>query len=181
MPRNYKRKKDPELIKNKLDEAVLKVEVDNLSMRAAAKEVDIPFSTLQLHMQNLKNKVMKRPVGAPLSIPETDENELAACLKCMAKWGFPLSRAEIKLVVAEFISKNMEGTSDLSNYLKRYCQFKNNVPGDEWLSAFLARHNLSNKKPRSLEKSRVLATSNPYLIYEFYDLLENELDARLCS
>lgn len=66
--------------------------------------------------------------------------------------------------------------SNLSNYLKRYCQFKNNVPGDEWLSAFLVRHNLSNKKPRSSEKSRVIATSNPFIIYKFYDLLESELD-----
>lgn len=62
----------------KFDEAVLKIEDGNLSIRAAAKEVGIPISTLQTHLQNLKNKVVKKSVGAPLNIPETEENEVAA-------------------------------------------------------------------------------------------------------
>ncbi|GBM39230.1 hypothetical protein AVEN_43633-1 [Araneus ventricosus] len=37
------------------------------------------------------------------------------------------------------------------------------------------RHNLSAKKPSILERSRIVATSNPFIIYEFYDLLEKEL------
>ena len=56
-----------------------------------------------------------------------------------------------------------------------------------WLSEFLVRHNLRNKRPRSLEKSRVIpnsnlfitckfiTTSNLFIILEFYKLLESEL------
>ena len=41
------------------------------------------------------------------------------------------------------------------------------------MSAFLVKYNLNNKKPRSLEKTRVIATSNPFITHK---LLEIELD-----
>ena len=37
---------------------------------------------------------------------------------------------------------------------------------------FMVNNNLSLKKPGTLEKVRKLAASNPWIIYEFYDLLE---------
>lgn len=36
------------------------------------------------------------------------------------------------------------------------------------------RWNLSTKLPSTLEKSRKIATTDPYIIYGFYDLLEQE-------
>ena len=37
----------------------------------------------------------------------------------------------------------------------------------------MARYNLSYKLPSTLEKTRKAASSNPDLIYGFYDLIEN--------
>jgi hypothetical protein len=61
------------LITKEFDKSVLKIEYGNLSIREAGKVVSIPFSTLQTHLQNLKNKVVRKSVGQPLSIPEMEE------------------------------------------------------------------------------------------------------------
>ena len=49
------------------------------------------------------------------------------------------------------------------------------MPGEDWLKAFMDRWNLSCKIPSTLEKSRKTATSNPNIIYGFYDILETQL------
>ncbi|GBM52892.1 hypothetical protein AVEN_162388-1 [Araneus ventricosus] len=152
------------------------MENGNLSQHSAAKAVGISHSTLQAYLSSLQNKPnIVKPVGTPLNLPE--ENELTACLKCMARWGFPLTRTEIKIVVAKFVTENKQGETILYKHVQKYCHFKNGMPGDDWLSTFMLRHNLSSKKLSTLEKSRVIATSNPFLIFEFYDLLEKELTA----
>ena len=50
---------------------------------------------------------------------------------------------------------------------------QDNIPGYDWLKSFMGRYNLSFKLPSTLEKTRKAASSNPDLIYGFYDLIEN--------
>ena len=52
---------------------------------------------------------------------------------------------------------------------------QNGLPGKDWLCAFKNRWGLSLKLPSALEKSRKIATSDPGVIYPFYDLLESEI------
>lgn len=77
------------MLKSKIDDAILRVEVDNLSVRSAAKKVDLTLSTFQWHMESRKKADVKKSVGAHICIPEINKNELVACLKSRENWGYP--------------------------------------------------------------------------------------------
>ncbi|KAJ4449226.1 hypothetical protein ANN_00623 [Periplaneta americana] len=99
--------------------------------------------------------------GRKTALSERDEQNLASNLKIMAKWSFPLSRDEVLSVVQEYVEINGIKTP-----------FKNGKPGHDWFKTFWARHNLTLKKPEPLEQNRRRATSDPFIIYDFYDKLE---------
>ena len=50
--------------------------------------------------------------------------------------------------------------------------FKDDRPGRDWLQAFLKRNNLSTKKANMIRSARKSATVNPFIIYDFYNVLE---------
>ena len=54
--------------------------------------------------------------------------------------------------------------------------FQEAKPGEDWLKAFMERWNLSVKLPSTLEKARKIATSDPNIIYGFYDLVQQQYD-----
>ena len=52
-------------------------------------------------------------------------------------------------------------------------QFKDGRPGLVWMKNFMKRNRLShNKKAEMISCARKSNTSNPFIIYDFYDLLE---------
>ncbi|GBN42767.1 hypothetical protein AVEN_70428-1 [Araneus ventricosus] len=152
MVRKYKPKKDTKLLEVKINEAVLRIENESFIARAAAIAVEIPFSTLHSHLLKLQNPSVVKHVGTVSCISVEHENDLAACLKSVARRGFPLTRKEIKITVSDFVIKNKEGTNELPVYLQKYCCFKDNMPGENWMSSFMHRHNLSAKKPKNSRK-----------------------------
>lgn len=79
----------------------------------------------------------------------------------MSRWGFGLLKEEIKEVVQEFVTIHNIKTP-----------FKNNRPCDDWFLAFKNRH---NKKPEGLEIAWRNITSDPFIVYGFYTLLEEEI------
>ncbi|GBM57836.1 hypothetical protein AVEN_200365-1 [Araneus ventricosus] len=91
MVRNYKAKKDIKLIEVKINEAVSKIENKSFSVRAAAIAVEIPFSTLHSHLMRLKYLAVVKHVGTASYIPAEYESKLAACVKSVARWGFPFT------------------------------------------------------------------------------------------
>ena len=65
-------------------------------------------------------------------------------------------------MVQEYVSKNkIEGT-----------RFNNNRPGYKWMKNFLKRNRLTMKKAEMISTARMANTSNPFIIYDFYDTLE---------
>jgi hypothetical protein len=60
--------------------------------------------------------------------------------------------------------------------MKKHCQFVNKCPSDEWVTDFMSRHHLSLRLPSMQEKVRKEAASDPFFIFEFYNILKNELD-----
>ena len=107
MVRYYKPKKDIKLLEAKILQAVFKIENENSSIRAAAKAVKIPFLNFAFSLDGNEKAIKSiRHVGTIRYKPEEHENELAACLKSMARWGFPLTHKEIKITVSDFVAKN---------------------------------------------------------------------------
>ncbi|CAG5018141.1 unnamed protein product [Parnassius apollo] len=53
--------------------------------------------------------------------------------------------------------------------------FKNGILGADWFISFKNRHNLSIKKPQTVENLRKKAC-NPWIIYTYFDLLKKTMD-----
>ena len=172
MPRTYKPKNLVKYNQQSLINAVKAVKDNHMSQRVAAQQFGINRSTLKLH---LKNESISFQSGGITALPTASELELANCLSCMAKWGFGFSREEVKVLVTKFVKENKDKDTELGKHLQKYCKFSHDIPGTDWLLAFMSRHRLSVKLPSTLEKVRMTATSDPFIIYEFYDILEAEI------
>ena len=53
--------------------------------------------------------------------------------------------------------------------------FTDGMPGYEWTVKFTDRHNLALKKGGLMQLARKSVTSDPFVIYGFYELLEAEI------
>ena len=56
----------------------------------------------------------------------------------MAKWGLGLTRQEVKDFVKVYVDANIKENNETRDYLRKYCRFKNNILGDDWLGGFLS-------------------------------------------
>ena len=65
----------------------------------------------------------------------------------------------------------------VADYLKingiKENQLKDGKPGDKWFKNFMKRNKLSLKKAEMILTARTANTSNPFIIYDFFDQLEN--------
>ena len=93
-----------------------------------------------------------------------------------AKWGFGNSTTEVKHFVKTFVDTNISEDTPTGAYLRKYCKFKNNLPGEDWCTSFMRKYRLSCKLPSSLEKSRKSAASDPEVIYEYFGNVKAEID-----
>lgn len=161
MPRNYKPK--PKTYNQQQVQNALQYHQENPteSVRSIARKFGLKKDLL---FDRIKGKGTGK-VGRHTAIPIDEEQELAVCLKTMSKWGFGLSKEEVKDICHDYVVEhNITGTN-----------FHDNRPGEDWFQGFKARHNLTVKKPEPLEKARRCVTDDPFIIYGFYSLLDSEM------
>lgn len=155
MVRNYK-KKPPKYDEDDIARALRDVQDNNLSAAQAANVYGINRNFL---IRRLNGEGDGKRGRKPELTPD-EEKELANCLKTMSTWGFGLSRQEVCDVVQEYVLANNLRTT-----------FAGGRPGKDWVHNFMTREVLSAKKPELLEAVRRQATSDPFIIYGFYELL----------
>ena len=138
---------------------------DGRSLRKIAAEFGIHESTVRLRLKKrLQIESGAEPpkkVGRPTVISATDESCLAECISVLCKNGFSPTLDEIRLIVSDYVKANNVETP-----------FTNNLSGRKWMNRFMNTNNLSLKKATMISKVRKDGTSNPFRIYEFYDLLK---------
>ena len=132
-----------------------------ISIRKAHKKYNIDKSLLSRRSRGIEKKVPGRKTALSKEI----EEDLADKLKVLAKWGFALSRKEILSTVQDFVQENE----------LKITVFRDGKPGKDWFVGFCKRNKLSLKKIEQLEACRYKATSDPFIIYNFYDILEATL------
>lgn len=159
MPKVYVKKKRP-YDESDITKALELIEKNELSLRQAAKNFQIDKSVLSRRRAGVVTTQ-----GRKTALKPEMETDLSNKIKIMAKWGFALTKSEILNTIQSYVQEN-----DLCT------QFKNGRPGNDWFRGFCQRHKLSQKKLEQLEKSRRKATSDPYIIYGFYDRLEQVLN-----
>ncbi|CAK1601220.1 unnamed protein product [Parnassius mnemosyne] len=146
-----------------MDKAIQAVVSNEMSMYAAAKEFNMPTTTLFDRMKGIC-KYNREKVGGSQAILFSVEQRLANAIAPIEKWGFGLTRQEILDIVAEYIAKK--------NNLKTL--FTNNKPGPDWFINFKNRNEFSIKKPQPVEHIR-RKMIDPFVISEFFALLEEKL------
>ncbi len=79
---NYRHK----YVSENLDKALAEVKAGRLSIRAAAKEFEVPKSTILDRLHGVTKNV-----GRPTELSEEEEQVLVSRLMIMGNWGFPLT------------------------------------------------------------------------------------------
>ncbi|KAH9639510.1 hypothetical protein HF086_004336 [Spodoptera exigua] len=98
-----------------------------MSKKQAAREYQVPRSTIQFRLNN-PDKINPRP-GLTTVLTDEEENVLVNWIIQSSKKGFPRRKEDIQYSVSDFLKKN-----------NRPNPFKNDVPGEKWLKLFLKRH-----------------------------------------
>jgi len=103
-----------------IDEAIRKVRNNELSIRKAAKELNMAESSLR---DKMKVKRTKRS-GGQTTLTRDAEEELAHLLIVKAKWGFAAGREELKDIVQQYVIANKDHDTEVGRQLKKLCRFK---------------------------------------------------------
>jgi hypothetical protein len=175
MPRTYKAIKPQPVDKIRIQQCLEYMVEMGLSLNAAANHFGLPEATVRRHKKHaLLNAPLTSPGGQP-SLPPDMQADIASIARISASHDFGFSKEELRLFIGGFIQENWDATTPLGNYLRKYCRFKDHLPSNDWVTSFLSDHHLSLKKPSLLEKCRHESASDPFIIYEFFDLLEAEV------
>ncbi|KAJ8963604.1 hypothetical protein NQ314_005504 [Rhamnusium bicolor] len=130
MPRKYQRQLGSrryadytaETLKNCLNE----IRSGDISHRKAEQKYKIPRRTI---LNKLKGRHSKKPGKQPI-FTSNEEQSFVECLISLGKYGFPINSRELRHII--------------KNYLNRCGRvvkiFQNNLPGQDWIKAFIARH-----------------------------------------
>ena len=100
--------------------------------------------------------------GRKCVFSKQEESVLSDCINVLCRYGFSPTIEEIKDLVKEYASINEINVST----------FTGSRPGKEWTTSFMKRNNLSLKHAEMICHSRKAATENPFIIFEFYEMLE---------
>ncbi|KAF2890218.1 hypothetical protein ILUMI_15955 [Ignelater luminosus] len=124
-------------------------------LRKAAEQHGVKTNIINKKMQ--KNHMGK--VGRPSVFNEETENTIARCIAMCADWGFPLTTLDIRLIVKSYM--------DQHGYTKS--RFKNNLPGYDWVKAFIRKHKdtLIHRLYQNLSRSRARVDSE--MINKYFD------------
>jgi hypothetical protein len=147
-----------------------------ISMKRACTEFGLARATVQRHM---RAAILQKPLlsaGAHPSLPPALTAEIAAVANSAALHGFGLSKTDLTAFVSDTVRACWNANDDIGHYLRSHCRFNNHTPGHDWIEHFMRDHHLSLVKPSPLERSRVNSAADPFVVYEFYDLVHQEME-----
>ena len=144
-----------------MENAIKAVKEGSSSIRSAAKAFGMRESTIRLRLKNEANGIEMVGSGRRPALSQDTEADLAKVIRSLCTLGFSPTRAQVKDLVCEFVKEK-----------KLRTPFKDDRPGKDWLNYFMARNNLSLKKATMISSARKGVTANPFVINDFYDVLE---------
>ena len=162
MPRKYKPKGNTRYRQynpNNVEKAFIDI-ISGESVKDVSKRYRIPISTLRDRLKGAHPKTHGGQTVFSIDEELIIEQNLLTC----ADYGMPLCRMDIKLFVKGYLNK-----------LQREVEkFKNNTPGEDWISSFLARHKtLSYRMCQNIKRSR--SELKPSDVREYFAKLKETL------
>jgi hypothetical protein len=157
MVRTYRKKPGTRNYRNytetQLEEAVQRIADGQLTMRAAVREYDIPFGTLnnKFHGKHIHN------AGGQSALSIAEEVALInAAIKC-SDWGFPLNLLDLRMLAKAYLDRCGRIVT----------KFKNNIPGKDWALSLLKRHKseVAQRLASNINKCRSAVSRETLEIY----------------
>ena len=131
------------------------------SIRSSAKKYGMAESTLRNRIKLIQEGTEMVGSGRRNVLNEQEETQLARCINVLCNAGFSPSTNEIKDLVRDYVRAN-----SITN------PFNDDRPGKDWLRNFMKRQKLSTKKATIISAARKAATANPFIIFDFYEVVE---------
>ncbi|KAJ2945182.1 hypothetical protein O0L34_g9252 [Tuta absoluta] len=131
--------------------------------RDASELYQIPRSTI-------KNKLAQKFQGKPGRPPIFSENEeqcFVAHITALSEFGFPLTDFDLKMIIRDYLTSQGRVVE----------QFKNNVPGKDWVNSFFLRHAVLCRRLANNIKS-VRAQVSKETTTEFIDNITTVLEGK---
>ena len=135
--------------------------VNGSSLRSAAKSFGVCESNIRRRQKMMRAGEQLVGSGRKLALSVDVEVQLAKCIGVLCNAGFSPSMPDIKDLVRDYVTAHNISTP-----------FKENRPGKDWLRNFMDRQHLSMKKANMISAARKSTTANPFIIYDFYEVLE---------
>ena len=164
MTRVHKRKPGSRHYKDyasdRLEECLHRLQSGEISQRYAEKQYRIPRSTLK---NKLKAKHVQ-PVGRPTILSMEEEKMILQRVQALCDYGFPATTEDVCYFIKCYL--------DTKNRVVK--QFKNNMPGSEFMFYFLRRHKaFSTRLTSNIKRARAAVSAE--IIKEFHEQLTKEL------
>lgn len=143
MVRNYTKKLGGRSYRNYSEEDLQKALTavrKGVSKSAASRLYKIPRTTLIDKVYN--NHPLS--VGHPTVLNKEDEALIAKTLGVVSSWGYPMTHRDIALVISGFVQRQGRNVAE----------WKDNVPGYEFIKHFAARNNLTNRLATNIKSQR---------------------------
>ena len=132
-----------------------------LSITKASKQYSIPKGSLVNRLHG------KHPLkmGRPRVFGDDEEQILVQKIALCARFGFPLNRKDIRLVIKSYVDSTGRDIP----------QLQSNMPGEDWVRSFLERHKstLSERIANNIKRTR--AEVDNEILSEYHKELVNEL------
>lgn len=165
MPRRYRRqlgcRRYRDYTEVTLETALEAYANGRLSLRRAQERYGIPRATL---CRKYLGKNPKNPGRQPV-LGTNEEANIVKAITAAAEWGYAMTRTEIRELVKQYL--------DRKGIVER--RFNENLPGEDWMRSFLARHNeLSKRLSQNIKRYRSDVTEVE--INEYFDHLEQSLE-----
>ncbi len=153
---NYQHKYSQEA----LQQALEAIRDQKMNIKRAAITFGVPRTTLH---DRLREKVTG-DLGRPTVLCKEEESILVERLVLLGQWGFPLTKMDLRLLVKNYLDERGRETI-----------FKNNMPGKDFVSSFLARHPQLTIRTASLIKRSRAAVGHD-VVNEFFNHFEQTVD-----
>ena len=164
MPRNYVRKvgscKYADYSNETLQKCLDDIQSGRCTQTSASKLYKIPRSTIKKKLKNIFNK---NP-GRPTVLDKKQEKVFVEHFCKMAEFGFPLTEIDLRFIVKGYLDKTG----------RTIPQFKNNLPGIEWVRLFRKRNPILNFLSNI---KTVRAAVDEVVITKYFDQLSESVES----
>ncbi|XP_075982600.1 nuclear export mediator factor NEMF homolog Clbn isoform X1 [Anticarsia gemmatalis] len=157
----FKSRRYLDYTQDQLERCLRAIRSKQLTQKEASDLYDIPYSTIKAKLYQNNNK---RP-GRPTTFTTEEEALFVEHVTSLHDLGMPVSLTDVRIAIRDYLTSQNRIVE----------AFRNNIPGKDWLKAFVERHPSLRGLTHSRHKIRRILTSE--IVVDFFETLSIELES----